>query len=148
METKSLNEIHSIISGGNLSKNTALFPHREGTKAVIMDYIKSFPKSTEIRRTKTGYIIEEKLVENPIYFFNFDRLIPFGKELFYKLIDPIIEVAKGYPLVLVFDDWEGNRHEEMLPDIENALNWLKEYPEAFEMINCDTHYFINGVPVD
>lgn len=148
METKSLNEIYSIISGGNLTKNTALFPHRDGTKAVIMDYLKSFSGCTEIHKTKGGYAIEDRIAENPICFFNFDKFIPFKKELFYKLIDPIIEVANGYPLLLVFDDWEGNRHEEMRPDIENALNWLKEYPVTFELINCTAHVFYNGMPVD
>ena len=125
----------------------ALFPHRQGTNVAIIEYIENLPGCQKIAKTKNGFMAQEE-TESLFYFFNFNRSIPTGKESFYKILDSVIAVAKDKQLVVVFDDWEGNRHEEMRTDIERALNWIKEYHKMFEIYNCDTRLYSNGKPID
>ncbi|MDE6644124.1 MAG: hypothetical protein K2K27_08510 [Muribaculaceae bacterium] len=151
MQKKRLTEIKELLSTipGKKSSPVALFPHRTGTNVSLNEYIRTLPGSCEIVKGRSGYDHEEKS-ESSFFFFNFGNvLIPTRQEYFVQILDKVVEVAKGNNLVVIFDDWEGNRHEEMRPDIENALNWLKEYPESFDIFSCEARAFdSNGKAID
>lgn len=150
MVDKTITEVKAMIdafANGEKSKRpVAIFPHQDGTCKTILDFLRNNAQYKELTRSTA---VSNK-DEGTVFFANIN-LIPRNKEIFLSWLSEFTKTASacGRQLLVVFDDWRGNRTDEMRPDIEKALNWIKESQLKFDIYNCEAHVFdSNGRAID